>query len=154
MGARQVGYDNDDRHWIAQNSYGSRFADGGLFRIAYGIADVANPNETYAITCTPAASGVTPAAGRLWPLQRQAAASDTQSACYVYRARSGDYLAGVAEHFGIPLLRLINQNLPLGVFETAADGTPDLTTSLTGKDLLLCGITADLAWTAQLGEFY
>lgn len=149
----QIGYNNDERYWIAQNSYGSSFADGGLFRVAYGSADMASPNETYAITCSSPAAGVQPGPGKRWPLRLLKEATNDQPACYMYRAHHRDYLAGIAEHFGLPLLRLIAQNQQRKIFPVSADGTPDLTSPLSGKMLVLCGITADLAWTAQLGEW-
>ncbi|KAI8464966.1 MAG: hypothetical protein J3K34DRAFT_100057 [Monoraphidium minutum] len=48
-----VGYNNEKQFWIARNSWGLEFADEGNFRVAFGVAGVLNPDDTYGIVFTP-----------------------------------------------------------------------------------------------------
>jgi hypothetical protein len=144
----QVGYNNTGSYWWAQNSYGKTFADQGVFKIAYGAGLVANPNESYSVQCRLDPSyPINPA--RKWPLQ-VAHGSAQGTTCYKYIARRGDYVAGIAEHFGLDIVQFVRDNMQ--VFTTTKAGTPDLTTPLAGQQLLVCGITADLYNTNSVGE--
>ncbi|WIA37225.1 hypothetical protein OEZ86_014175 [Tetradesmus obliquus] len=142
-----IGYNNTGMFWWAQNSYGKTFADQGVFKIAYGVGLAANPNETYAVKCTVAPSyPINPA--RKWPLRVVQGSATSGTTCYKYTARRGDYVAGVAEHFGLDVVQFIKDNMKL--LATTKAGLPDLTTPLAGQQLLVCGITADLYNTASL----
>ena len=46
-----VGYDNNAQAWLVKNSWGADWADGGLFRVAYGAAGLGAEatDETYAL---------------------------------------------------------------------------------------------------------
>jgi hypothetical protein len=59
-------------------------------------------------------------------------------------------LAGIAEHFGTNIVRLLQDNVQ--VFAITKRGKPDLTTPLVDKQLLVCGIT-NVQDTASLGGF-
>ncbi|WIA37224.1 hypothetical protein OEZ86_014174 [Tetradesmus obliquus] len=141
-----IGYNNIEGYWWAQNSYGTTFADQGVFKIAYGIALAGNPNETYAINCSLAAAYPTNKAKR-WPLQ-VAESQLRDASCYNYVARPGDFLAGIADHFGVDLLSLVAQNAD--VLGTTAAFKPDLATPLSRKRLTLCGVTSRLYSTSIL----
>ncbi|KAF6254343.1 hypothetical protein COO60DRAFT_329142 [Scenedesmus sp. NREL 46B-D3] len=142
-----TGYNNTGQYWWAQNSYGTAFANQGVFKIAYGTALVGNPNETYALSCSLNPLYPTNPLKR-WPLQVLPHTSLQPMPCYSYTTRAGDYLAGIADHFGIDLLQMVAENAY--VLSTTLANRPDLSTSIAGKRLLLCGITKDLYKTAHL----
>jgi hypothetical protein len=145
----QVGYNNTGRFWYAQNSYGKAFADQGVFKIAYGAVLGANPNETYSIDCRLAPSiAINPA--KKWQLQAVPGSQASPTVCYKYKARRGDYVAGIAEHFGLDVVQFVKDNKQ--VFATTLAGFLDLTTPLVGQQLLICGVTADLRNTASIGK--
>lgn len=146
MHALQVGYNNNEQYWWAQNSYGPSFADQGVFKIAYGVALAANPNETFAITCNLASTYPANNIVR-WRVQRTST-SVGGAPCFRYTGQSGDYLAGIAEHFGLDIVQLINRNRAM--YNTTASAI-DLTTPINGRRLLLCGITADMSKVAAIG---
>lgn len=147
----QTGYNNTAQYWWAQNSYGTAFANQGVFKIAYGTALVGNPNETYALSCSLNPLYPTNPLKR-WPLQVLPLTSLQPMPCYSYTTRAGDYLAGIADHFGIDLLQMVAENAY--VLSTTLANRPDLSTSVAGKRLLLCGITKDLYKTAHLGGLH
>jgi hypothetical protein len=145
----QVGYNNTGQFWWAQNSYGTAFADQGVFKIFYGVGLAANPNETFSIQCRLALSQPVNVAQK-WPLQVVPDSASPESPCFWYIAKRGDYVAGIAEHFGSNIVQLVKDNMH--VFALTKLCKPDLTTPLMGKRLLVCGITKDLRDTASLGK--
>jgi hypothetical protein len=120
-----------------------------VFKIAYGIALAGNPNETFTLGCSLAASYPTNTAKK-WLLQTANNPTSQDAPCYSYVAQPGDYLAGIAEHFGLNILQLVDQNAQ--IFGTASTKKPDLATLLAGKQVLLCGITKNLYDVAKLGK--
>ncbi|KAF6244013.1 hypothetical protein COO60DRAFT_121768 [Scenedesmus sp. NREL 46B-D3] len=117
-----IGYNNQQQYWLAKNSHGDTFGDGGLFKVAYGVSSVLTPlsGEAYGVMWTPYS---TPAALQLpvTPAPRPG--------CYLYKARPGDYLSKVAWLAGIPLDRFMLDN---------TDQVKDLDAPLQGVQLLLC----------------
>jgi hypothetical protein len=144
----QIGYNNTGQYWWAQNSYGETFADQGIFKIAYGVALVGNPNETFAITCS-LAPPYQPNPLKKWPLRIASSSRLETSPCCTYRAQAGDYLAGIADHFGADLLKLVANNTH--ILGTTSTKRPDVSTPLVGKRLLVCGVAKDLYEIANLG---
>ncbi|WIA36917.1 hypothetical protein OEZ86_008162 [Tetradesmus obliquus] len=118
-----VGYNNEERYWLAKNSYGSSWADGGLFRVAYGACSVLTPEtgEAYGIIWTPNQPEDTQ---KLQPLQK-----GPKPNCYYYKAQPRDYLSRVAWLEGVPLEQLLLDNAAV---------IKDLDTALNGTQLLLC----------------
>uniref|UniRef100_A0A383VH09 Peptidase C1A papain C-terminal domain-containing protein n=1 Tax=Tetradesmus obliquus TaxID=3088 RepID=A0A383VH09_TETOB len=118
-----VGYNNEERYWLAKNSYGSSWADGGLFRVAYGACSVLTPEtgEAYGIIWTPNQPEDTQ---KLQPLQK-----GPKPNCYYYKAQPRDYLSRVAWLEGVPLEQLLLDNAAV---------IKDLDTALNGTRLLLC----------------
>jgi hypothetical protein len=147
----QIGYNNTGQFWWAQNSYGTTFADNGVLKIAYGVALVGNPNETFAINCSLAPS-YPPNPLKMWPLRVVHDSKPENSPCYTYTVQPGDYLAGIADHFGANLLKLVAQNTHM--LGTTSTNKPDMSTPLAGKRLLVCGVAKDLYKTANLGMLH
>ncbi|KAF6264602.1 hypothetical protein COO60DRAFT_1698194 [Scenedesmus sp. NREL 46B-D3] len=116
-----VGYNNERQYWLAKNSYGSSWADFGLFKIAYGVSAVmaTDKGEAYGVVWTPSSGHV---------LQLPVTPGP-RPACYWYKARPGDYLSRVAWLAGIPLDRFMLDN---------TDRVKDLDTPVQGVQLLLC----------------
>ncbi|KAF6249804.1 hypothetical protein COO60DRAFT_928868 [Scenedesmus sp. NREL 46B-D3] len=89
-----VGYNNERQYWLAKNSYGSSWADNGLFKVAYGVCAImaADKGEAFGIVWTP---NNTPAAQQLpvtpgprpgchWYKVRRIAAVYIQGASFLY----------------------------------------------------------------------
>ena len=121
-----IGYNNDQQYWLAKNSWSTKFAVGGIFKIRYGASGICDPKNTWGIRFIPfQQQPVAAAAGRLLsPLPNKAG-------CYNYKAQPSDYVAGVAKQFGMSVERVLLDNL--GVISQ-----PDML--LGGKTLVLCGI--------------
>ncbi|KAF6264603.1 hypothetical protein COO60DRAFT_73096 [Scenedesmus sp. NREL 46B-D3] len=119
-----VGYNNQQQYWLAKNSHGDTFGDGGLFKVAYGVSSVLTPftGEAYGVMWTPHSI---PAAMQL-PVT-----PGPRPGCYLYKARSGDYLSKVAWLAGIPLDSFMLDN---------TDRVRDLDAPLQGVQLLLCNL--------------
>ncbi|KAF6250132.1 hypothetical protein COO60DRAFT_910396 [Scenedesmus sp. NREL 46B-D3] len=117
-----IGYNDQQQYWLAKNSHGDTFGDGGLFKVAYGVSSVLTPlsGEAYGVMWTPYS---TPAALQL-PVT-----PGPRPGCYLYKARPGDYLSKVAWLAGIPLDRFMLDN---------TDQVKDLDAPLQGVQLLLC----------------
>ncbi|KAF6254509.1 hypothetical protein COO60DRAFT_1540537 [Scenedesmus sp. NREL 46B-D3] len=117
-----VGYNNQQRYWLAKNSYGTSWGDGGLFRVAYGACSVLTPRtgEAYGIIWTPISS----VTAMKLPLQK-----GPKPDCFLYKARPGDFISGVAWQAGVPLERFMLDNIAT---------VKDLDAPLQGTQLLLC----------------
>jgi hypothetical protein len=119
-----VGYDNRNRVWLARNSWSAAFADGGYFRIGFGVSGIASPTGTYGLRFLPST-----------PPQRVppdlVVASAAHPGCLEYKAQAWDRIDGVARTFGVPLQRLLADNL--------ASLGPTLSARPAGKSLLVCG---------------
>jgi hypothetical protein len=121
-----VGFDNDAEFWIAKNSWGPGFGDGGFFRISYGVSGVASFSDTYGLTWQP----VTP------PAQpRQLTPVAGKPDCYTYVGQPWDFVSRVANTFQVPIARVLLNNS--GVIKDPRQG-------LGGVRLVLCGVPPDL----------
>jgi hypothetical protein len=105
---------------------GPQFADGGFFRAKFGVCNIADPGDTYAVIWQPKkpplrSVPVLPAPGR--------------TGCYTYQVRSSEpYLSKVAEVFGVPLRQLLLDN---------TDRVKTLDESPVGKRLVICNPDPD-----------
>jgi hypothetical protein len=129
-----VGYNLTGGYFIAQNSWGPRVKGGkdqGLFRVAFGAASVGAPEFSYGVTFTPLAAVGGGAARAAGPGSAGAARPSSKCAGGLeYSAAPGDFLSGVAWRFGVPLPRLLLDNVK---------ALPDLDAPLAGNTLLVCG---------------
>lgn len=132
--------------------YGTAFANGGLFRVAYGMLGIGGPNSTFELNCSlpGGAARPTPPALR-WPVEADA----NVNGCYWFVPRGSEQLSAIADHFGVDILDLIIDNAARGVFDwmDSQATRPDLSTPLTGKRLHVCGISKPLATVADLGAW-
>lgn len=119
-----VGYNNDKHYFIAKNSWGGGFADGGFFRVGFGRSGVADKDSTWGLKYAPPSGPEKLEPSLLSP-------SSIKSGCYDYKARPNDYVSTVAALSGLPPHRVLLDNLPV-IRE------PD--EPLGGKTLLLCGV--------------
>jgi hypothetical protein len=121
-----VGYDLEQQFWIAKNSWGQGFADGGFFKIKMGVASIANSQNTY---------------GLEWffngePPLKVLAVPAPQQGCFLYTATPAEpYLSKVADTFGLDLKKLALDNV---------DRIEDLGQNIVGKTLLLCDVDTEL----------
>jgi hypothetical protein len=112
------------RQW---NAGGTEFAEGGFFRAAFGVCNIADPSDTYGVIWQPKqpplrSTPVVPVPGR--------------PGCYTYLVRSSEpYLSKVAEVFGVPLKQLLLDN---------TDRVTALDTSPVGKRLVICNPDPDV----------
>jgi hypothetical protein len=106
---------------------GPEFADEGFFRASFGVCNLADPSDTYAVIWQPKkppvrSVPVTPLPGR--------------AGCYTYLVRSSEpYLSKVAEVFGVPLRQLLLDNTDR---VTALDESP------VGRRLVICNPDPDV----------
>jgi hypothetical protein len=121
-----VGYDLEQEHWIAKNSWGSDFADNGFFRVKFGAVNVATPHDTYAL---------------VWDVPKAQFHTATvrpadRDGCYFYTATSSEpYLTKLAQNFGLDLNRLLLDNI---------DVVTSLDAPIVGSTFLLCGVDQDV----------
>jgi hypothetical protein len=104
-----VGYDNNKEFFIAQNSWGTKFADGGFFRIAFGAnVAIGNPTDTYGLQWVANPRPM----GRPGALQSplQLLKTSDGSRCWQYISRAGDYVSRVAANFGVYIPQLLQDN--------------------------------------------
>jgi hypothetical protein len=119
-----VGYDNSRQAWLIKNSWGPGFAVNGFAWVAFDAPGMCDRQDTYGFVFSPFKPRpsdlprVTPAPGR--------------QGCYTYRAVAGDYPEGLASRVGIPVQRLLLDNL---------DAIRDPSTLPAGTTLLLCGVS-------------
>ncbi|KIY95380.1 hypothetical protein MNEG_12582 [Monoraphidium neglectum] len=62
-----VGYDNVNQFWIARNSWGPGFAQNGNFRVAFGVAGVLTPGDTFGVVFFPGPGAPTRPPPKLLP---------------------------------------------------------------------------------------
>jgi hypothetical protein len=132
-----VGYNNMDSYWVARNSWGQGFADGGYFKIKYGVCGLGSPQEMWGITWVP--NG-----GVRIPVD---VSKDAQNpGCYIYRARAGDSISYLADIWGVDAFELLYNN---------SANIEDVSKPLEGTVLGVCDITnnnVDLktpSWVSQ-----
>eukprot|EP00775_Hariotina_reticulata_P003414 gene3414-biopygen5106 len=148
-----VGYNNDHDppYWIAKNSYGPGWGDGGFFKVAFD-------------TCSVLTAGTAEAYGLIWtPLQRPAAlqlqvtsAAPAHPGCFWYKVRGAVAVKSTFNQGALPLLFLLLAlrcqrhglpepcgllaGIPLDKFMLDNTGAVrDLDAPLAGLSLLLCG---------------
>jgi hypothetical protein len=131
-----VGYNLTEGSWLCLNSWGPNFADNGLFRVAFGAANIAQPPDVYGITWTPTfAEDGQLEPGKLPPLPGR-------PGCVAYTAKPNDFLSRVALLAGLPLPKLLLDN---------AKVIADLDTPIAGKTLALCGMKSRaFAWSSLI----
>jgi hypothetical protein len=119
-----VGYDNNRQAWLIKNSWGPGFAVKGFAWVAFDAPGMCDRQDTYGFVFVPwqpqpaDQPRLTPAAGR--------------QGCVTYKAVAGDYPEGLASRVGIPVPRLLLDNL---------DVIKDPSVLPAGTTLLLCGVS-------------
>ena len=124
-----IGYDNDQEFWIAKNSWGTGFAEHGFFRIGFGVAAAGSPGYSYGLQWHPPL-GV----GLYWQKSKALVPAPTHPNCHHYPVTSTDFVARVAAWFDLPIQKVLLDN---------ANVIGDLDAPLSGKVLLLCGISPE-----------
>lgn len=122
-----IGYDVEKGHYTAKNSWGTDFAAGGFFKIAIGVDGVGQPGDTFGIKFNLFQPLPKPV-GRLAP-------SVAKPGCYDYRALQSDFVSRLSFVWGIPIERILLDNLQI-------ISEPDMT--LAGLTVTLCGIAPQL----------
>ena len=116
-----IGYNNEQEYWLAKNSWGTGFADGGYFKVAFGAAGVCD--EARGLIFTPF-NPLPPPVDRVQPAQ-------SKPGCYAYRATSWDYVSQVATVFRLAPRNVLLDNVNV---------IPDPAMLLGGLTLVLCGV--------------
>jgi hypothetical protein len=115
-----VGYDNDQGYWLAKNSWGTGFADRGLFKVEFGAAGVCS--DSYGLKFT-SQQGPRKPTGKF-------SASASRPACFQYKATQYDYVSKMASLFAVDPQQILLDNL-----DTITE--PDM--SLGGLSITICG---------------
>eukprot|EP00878_Enallax_costatus_P037368 GHUV01042202.1.p1 GENE.GHUV01042202.1~~GHUV01042202.1.p1 ORF type:complete len:538 (+),score=52.55 GHUV01042202.1:820-2433(+) len=118
-----VGYDSNKQYWLAKNSWGTKWGDGGFFRVAYGSCSLITPEATdgaFGVIWSPY---VQPKELKLQVTPAQ------QRGCFWYQARTGDFASMIAWRAGITLARFLLNN---------TQTIKSLDTPLNGQQVLLC----------------
>ena len=116
-----IGYNNEQEYWLAKNSWGSGFADGGYFKVAFGAAGLCD--EARGLIFTPV-NPLPPPVDRVKP-------SVSKPGCYSYRATSWDYVSKVATMFKV---------FPQNVLLDNVNVIHDPAMFLGGLTVVVCGI--------------
>jgi C1A family cysteine protease len=82
-----VGYSNRGRYWIAKNSFGQDFADGGFMRIAYGSSGIMPTDNTFVVMWAPG-----PGSPRQQP-PLPVTKDPSRPGCFRYTAQRTDFLS-------------------------------------------------------------
>jgi hypothetical protein len=130
-----VGYDNSRQAWLIKNSWGPGFAANGFAWVAFDAPGMCDRQDTYGFVFVP-----------LQPqpadLPRLSPVPGSQG-CYTYRAVAGDYPEGLASRVGIPVQRLLLDNLNV---------IQDPSTLPAGTTLLLCGVSSAVVAASSGGS--
>jgi hypothetical protein len=122
-----VGYNLEEGWWLAKNTWGTGFAEGGFFRVSFNASvGIGNADDTYGLRFNPYQQ-------RSLPVSRLQALPG-RPGCIEYRAAPSDYIARVAFMFGqdVRNVLLININsLP----------QPDM--MLQGLTVIVCGLPSE-----------
>ena len=116
-----IGYNNEQDYWLAKNSWGGGFANGGYFKVAFGAARVCDRVLGFVFT---------PFNALPLPVDRMQPVA-TKPGCYNYRATRWDYVSQVAAMF-----KVLPQNVLLDNVNVIRD--PDM--FLGGLTIVLCGL--------------
>ena len=119
-----IGYNNKEEWWLAKNSWGPAFADGGFFKIGFNAASICG--DSWGLKFKPASPLKVPA-DKLSP-------SRSKPGCFEYKASSSDYVSKVVflfEDWGLTAQQLLLDNL---------DRIKEPDMPLGGLTLTLCGI--------------
>eukprot|EP00775_Hariotina_reticulata_P010898 gene10898-11052_t len=106
-------------YWLALNSFGPNWADGGRFRMEFDYPGSSVENA-YGVKWTPTTSPI--------PFINAKPAPGAPDCC-LYKATQGDYLSKVARTAKVDITTLIADN---------TNALPQLNASLAGKTLLVC----------------
>ena len=118
------GYNNNAEWWLVKNSWGTGFADGGYFRLAYAAnVNLLDPSETFGLILTPSCPPPPPKLTNI----------TGRPGCYRYKATPSDYVSKVARTFGLPIEQVLSDNADLV--------KDDPGRFLGGHDLTLCNMT-------------
>eukprot|EP00775_Hariotina_reticulata_P009469 gene9469-9634_t len=112
-----VGYNNTGRFWLVKNSWGPKWGDNGFFRIAFGVADVAFPEDTYSLVdCF--TTSKEPEVVAAWSDPWTVAADPDDPDCFLYMASAKDTISGIVDHFQVDILAFIQANVGRGIIPT------------------------------------
>ena len=105
-----------------------------------------HPEQTIGLQCNTVSSdsAIKAAWSDPWPI----AADASTDGCYLYTATAKDTISGMAEHFGVDVLQLLQNNTRRGVIPTELRGDPprpepQLGGPWAGKQFQLCGLPDD-----------
>jgi hypothetical protein len=121
-----IGYNNKEEWWLAKNSWGPGFADGGFFKVGFDAAAVCG--DSWGLKFTPDCPKPLPG--------NKPSPSKGKPGCFEYKASSSDYVSKVAVIFkdwGLTPQQLLRDNLD-------KIKQPDM--PLGGLTLTLCGVKA------------
>jgi hypothetical protein len=97
-----IGYSNDDNYWIAKNSFGPRWGDGGFFRIAFDASGILDPALTFRVIWLPRKPSTIPL-----PVVPDPKRSD----CYKYIGQWRDHVSKLSADTGIKIQDILLDNV-------------------------------------------